>query len=452
MGRRFAASGWQINCWRIAITLAILFGLTLLVHSDSRPLSALVDGTDYVTFFVTGNIVREGRFQALYVPMSASSWTDENMMSEFAKLPELHPSEHPVMYQLRYLYPPLVALLLTPLSWLTYRQSLIAWQILSLFSVLVSCYLVANATNDPGGKRLFQTLTLFAASFVLLPLDSCLTIGQTSLVFGLLPWAAAYYWWMKERPVKTGLSWACLGLKPQLLVPACLIVACNFLRPGTNKWEVTKLGDFFRLAVPMAVGAGLLVVIPGLLLQNLPAWLHTVKLWQSFFFGSMETYPHYWLLASLPVTLAVTAPSAMRESMRVPSSLIALAGIVCCFVVLSKIWRAPAHEVDKKDVMVVTALSYLPLMSSYMGTHDLTLYLLAGWIIFRMPPCDLSAKFRQAAVFTICAINVYWLSLSFLGPQGPLAIAAAMWFLQICLLISCIIISRAALRPGLQKG
>jgi hypothetical protein len=182
----------------------------LLATPGARDAEGLVKGHDFVQFYATGSLAREGRFDVLYdsAAVNRRMWT---------LVPESAGDVFPPLYG------PQVALAFAPLSALPYVPAVHAWLCISAIVYIAACgFVVSLAGALPVSRTTTWVLLLLSPS-----LNVLLVAGQTTAV---ALFAVCCAWWLlaRGRPVAAGVAFGMLVYKPQLLVgPVLLLTACR---------------------------------------------------------------------------------------------------------------------------------------------------------------------------------------------------------------------------------
>jgi hypothetical protein len=191
----------------------VLWGIAIIdaTSGTSRGrLSGLPIGTDFIQFYTLAHIGHDSRYPAL---ADIDSFHAEQMRV----VPGFDATVYPPVY------PPQLALLLSPLARLTYWQAYYAWVVLSLSLYGVIVWRLVRAT--PALARWPRQVTAVAAAspalwFVALH-------GQVS-VLALAALAMSWAGLQHRRPWLAGFALGALAFKPSLYVPGlALLVAAR---------------------------------------------------------------------------------------------------------------------------------------------------------------------------------------------------------------------------------
>ena len=208
----------------IASMMAVaLWGIALVdatSSSDRGRISGLPIGTDFVNFYTLAHIGSHSRYQVL-----------ATLDTFHAEQVRILPGSNPILYPP--VYPPQVALLLSPLAYLTYWQAYFVWVVVSLALYGVVVWRFARGTPLLAAWP-WQVAAVAAASpalwFVALH-------GQLS-VLALAALATAWAALRHDRPSREWLAGSALALmafKPSLYVPAlALLLAAREWRAASG--------------------------------------------------------------------------------------------------------------------------------------------------------------------------------------------------------------------------
>ncbi len=171
-----------------------------------RDRSGLLKGSDFLQFYVSGSLVRDGRTHALY-DYSA------HVAEAVRRVPESRGTSFlPV-------YGPQVALLFAPLSALPYGPALAAWLLAS--GLLYALCTAAVFRTCPRLAAHGRTTALLAVAYP--PFFSLIGHGQSSAL-ALACFSAAWLGLHAGRPFAAGLALGGLAYKPQLALGAVLVL------------------------------------------------------------------------------------------------------------------------------------------------------------------------------------------------------------------------------------
>lgn len=428
-----------------AVAVALCLSCLLLLLADCRDRAALILGTDYLEFYVAGHMARTGNFDQVYLPASATEMGNAGQITYAARLNELDAAaclKTPIVFS----YPPFVALAFAPLSMLPFKTSLIVWQLISLGALMCCCILFSKIKPSPETVDVVRErpLVLFVISFTLLNVVQTLILGQTTFVFGLLPFAAALYLFSVQRPAAAGLALSWLSLKPQIFICAGTIMSvmllAGFRQPKLPDGAFSLRSGILTAASAVA-GTAVLHLTPLLVQGDLVwRWLHQVYLLNHHLYGPHEYLYTSFDLASLWSTLAMVTPIAWRSDWRLPAQIGAATLLITQLAVMWKTANnAKLNQGEKLDFLTLTALSYLPLTALYLCSYDYSILLLSGFIVMtrRRQPDSRSLFLIMLVVLT--TLDGFFLSMPFTITHG--LVKPAMILLQIVLGAACFFVS-----------
>jgi hypothetical protein len=211
-----AADGPRIDAWIQPARLrahAVLLALCLwgvfaagITTPGLRDRSGLLKGSDFLQFYVSGSLARDGRADALYDYRT-------HVAEALRRVPESRGTSFlPV-------YGPQVALLFAPFAALPYGPALAAWLLAS--ALLYALCLVAVFRTCPQLVAHGRMVALLALAYP--PFFSLIGHGQSS-VLALACFTGAWLGLRAGRPFAAGLALGCLAYKPQLALGAGLVL------------------------------------------------------------------------------------------------------------------------------------------------------------------------------------------------------------------------------------
>lgn len=395
------------------------------------------------SFYVAGLIVRSGVLAHLYPSVLDPSF-HETAFNQFAHTIASHV---PANLDCNFMYPPLVALIFAPLSLFSLRDSLLVWQIVSICALAISALLAARL---PQVNK--QAANLFFVSFLSLPLIDVLVFGQVTIIIGLLPLVAGYLLWQRGHNFLAGLVWAFLSMKVQLFVPAALIVLASLISTYCRRdaqFDLRISTPARQLTLGILVGLFLYHGLPALLLgpSVFFGWLRIMAL--AFKTIQVPSVPwSYHLTISLSNAILFLTPNNWQEAARLVSKLVSLIGLTLAVIALVKISSnktLPAAR--QKEIMLIVACLFPPLIAPYLRIYDCTLFLLPTWIIFFRH--SLINQFEQTAFKALLciwvALDIYIVLILGLGRDN---VAIPQVMLLIVLIATCWQVTRAAINAG----
>src|SRR5262249_8194349 len=262
-------------------------------------------------------------------------------------------------------------------------------------------------------------------SFLALTVVHILLWGQIGITFGVLPLAAGYHLWQRERYFLCGIIWSLLSIKLQTFLPVVLIagaqlVAASFFRGSLN--SAPRLKAAIRLVPGLVAGVVLFQVVPLLYfgLSALAGWLRAVNLVTKTLADPHQVWASH-LIASLPGVITCLSPADGRAMAISLGWLVSLSFLLLVFILLVGI--AAGRTVDgriRKELLIVLAYLSLPLIPHYLRIYDYSICLVPAWIgIFRADRTEpIGRTLFKAPVMLFLALDVYLIALFLLGKSA----------------------------------
>jgi len=353
----------RIDTHRIPVFLGTVWGLafTLLMVDTNLSDPKNFAESDYITtFYVAGHLMASGQAESLYPWPNDSSFTHSRFDEAAHRLiPALSEQSTAI-----FAYTPLVAWIFAPLSKVSPNLSILFWQIISMLGLLLSAALLARTSNARASDILFLSSLFF-------PVITSLWSGQVSLVFGLLPLSAGYFSFKKNRPFLAGLVWSFLSLKPQLAFVPALVIFVLIL--------AGRFGCFLGFFVGVIALIGSTVMFVPMTVTV--SWLYSLQLRETLSYAGVFKIREY-LVTSLPADILLLLPielgTSLKWSIYIAAATLWLAGAWRC----SKLIRSCVlDEFAKISLILVVALTLLPITSPYLLYYDLCLFVPAGAIL-----------------------------------------------------------------------
>ncbi len=398
--------------------LCLVFLSAITIAGDLRDEKTLTD-TDFIScLYAGGHMVAHGRGHNLYPKLGAQDFYDE----EFAAYTRALLNKPDKTWLFHFSYPAVVGVLCAPFALLPFRAALIAWQLFSVFALVIATILFSKTQSK------FSALTIFLSSCMFLPVLQTIVVGQNSLVLGLFPLVLGYYLWQKKHPLACGLSWSLVGLKPQLALPVAAIAGTLLLSAlfkRIPKKEVTPLW------LGLIAGTFALHLIPCLFFgfDIFPLWLNSVKLGGAAFGAEKSGYWQYHLFCSVPCVSIISAPKSMWLSVRPIAFGIGLL-LLAIFSALNSTILKEEEEEEKvveevpsdRQKALLTFLS-VPLVfvaAPHLLLYDSCLLLLPAWIVFtQFDSSEKQARWLQISTFLLMGSFSAYLMAILLLPALP---------------------------------
>lgn len=306
-----------------------------------------VKGTDFIQFYVAGQLIAAGHGAELYRFVPPFQFPVQFAAEARVLAPQMaHPN-------FAYVVPPFFALLFVPLARLPYLWAYLTWCLFNVGLLLAALRLLRPHVGVLRGKDRWLVY-LVAASFF--PFLECLFDGQNGVVsFFLL--TLVYIALRRQREVLAGVALAAVLYKPQL------VITLAFALLIARRWRV--LAGLVGGGVALVGISWLIVGTDGMrdylaLSTTMPGWIYlpgwrvwNMHSWQSFF---VLLFPDP--LASHALTVLFSA---------------ATLGVVAV------IWR-PGSTVPL-DLRFALALIGTVLVSPHVFAYDLTLLILPGLLL-----------------------------------------------------------------------
>ncbi len=363
--------------------------------------------TDYLScFYAAGRLVWEGRASDIYPNVSETSFATAPL-NRFAHelLPHLRPNDISA-----YMYAPLVAWLMAPLSLLDPRLSMASWQLISMAALILSALLLARANGRPFRDTLWSSL-------LYLPIYHTLLIGHIGITFGLVPLCVGYVYLLKRRPFLAGFAWSFLLLKPQFLPVALLVAGALAL---TRRFGCA-FGFITGLALIIGVSAACLS--PAIVFR----WIASHRFSDAFFTDPRYGYPVH-LVSSLPAAGLHVVPIHSRDVAKLIGYGLAV------LIGMHALWQSwKLLKAQKSDwsaslpLVFLLGIATLPLVVPHFLSYDLSAFAVAGILMNGGGwSSEEAANLKRINCFYLLAIDAYMALFILTGPrfaQPPLLIA-----------------------------
>jgi len=326
----------------LVITAALLLGKVLLqvVTQEARR-------SDFTALYTGGTIVRQGNGSKLY-DLEEQTRVKETLFEQKGMIVNTHP--------------PFEALILAPLTRLSYLRAYVVWGIINILFWMAFVYLVRP--HAPVPKQTFQ---YFILCFGFFPLWVALLAGQTTLPL-LVLYCLTFVSLKHQKDFRAGVFLG-LGLfKFQLVLPFALI--CLF----RQKWRL--MAGFVSAALLLGVLSTLAVGPAGM--------ASYIKL--LFYIVKHPTDPAY--IDVLPVDMpTVRGFLSVLLTGRLPLERInAVVAIISVFLVLFTAWRWRQEDRRKgggsQNLMFAAALAITLMTSFHLYVYDLSLLVLVVLLVF----------------------------------------------------------------------
>jgi len=382
---------------KAAFALFGLFTCLIVILIDfSMPKAVAI--SDYIsTFYVSAHLVATGRADLLYPPANASSFDNTAYNDAAHQLIKDLPNSKTAAYQ----YPPLLALVLAPLSLLPPNLSLFAFQVISLACLALTTENILFAVlrkEMTRGDIMRWTLT----SLCFLPVLITLWIGQIGILVGMLPLSIGFRYLLTKSPIKAGLVLALCMFKPQFSILAMFLAAS----PVVDRKSKCLIAMGFGVVI--FLGLNLLFFGP----HVLGAWFDCLKVSDRAFAAAQAV--NVPMAASLPQAIVLMLPPdfvpACRPYIYLLGAFIGLLG----FVTALRLWQAKIKDENKYAGALILGAFATPLTIPHFFLYDYScLYPAALAVIYTHWHHERRWYFRSLLRLAWLAINVYILIVAF---------------------------------------
>lgn len=319
---------------------------------------------DFLQEWIGGYVVRTGQRARLYDPAYMNAVQHDAELLGFRLQ---HDRYVPMVY------PPVYYLLVSPLSLLPYREAAWVWIVLSLGCFAATSILLTRALH-PGGTlarivplggardaRVQRVAALVAlpAATAFMPFAENLLSGQKGAII-LLVFTSTFLALQRRRPVRAGLVFGVLAIKPQL----ALVVPLGLLAKG--EWRFALAAAVTAVALTcasVAMGCDLAVAYLRFAARAAdfirlgPAYLHRVH----------SGYGFFTLLAGEPTTTVRLATLATN---------------LLVVWLLIRLFRGPLDLQAPRFLVQFSGLVLATvLLSPHVLTYDLTVLLLPMFLV-----------------------------------------------------------------------
>lgn len=394
-----------VKIGKIALNLSAGLILAICLSCD---FSKLFQNSDFISsLYVGAKLFAQGRVNEIYAPVGATTFLQAPFdIAAHQFLPYLA-ADHISSFN----YCPLVAVFLAPLSFLSPGWALLVWQI---FSVLALAVAIKTLVRGKYADVAFSTSLLF------FPTAVSLWLGQTDLIFAVLPFAIGYRLLVKHKPVLAGLVFAIASLKPQMAVLPLFIGLVLSLK---KEWRFLA-----GLAVGIAIMICLNLAIGGFDLFG--QWLNNMRLCESVFTNPADAKTDFmrYFIIGLPGVLLLSL--FKNSALLLKPYIYAFDALIVFFTA----WTCLRFSKNKPDeyccisYMMIIGLIMMPLILPNYLYYDATTLLIAGCIGCSRP-FQHKTHFFSYIVFDALAwilLNVYGLlflvSRNLAGPIFPLLV------------------------------
>lgn len=213
--------------------------------------SAKLWAKDFFVYYLAAQVERDDRHADLYQGATAGNAQGrfpppDSELSKHARAAGFESTE-------LYIYPPLLADMMTPLARFSPRIASDIWCILNLALVFASTYLIARLLRIPVVHSQFALLTM--AAFCFFPIQEAISVGQVTIVM-LALWTIGIVAYFENLTLISAAAFALATLFK--LTPVCVLPL--FIIWKDRRWIASYLSILTGLALSMIALNGLSVV------------------------------------------------------------------------------------------------------------------------------------------------------------------------------------------------
>lgn len=362
----------------------------------------------------------DGKFESIYPALACNSFKECQLNTAAHRIfPSL--SQEAIA---AFMYVPLAALIFAPIAKLPPLFALWLWQVLSVVALVVACKCIVGSKRGDVSRCVWL-------SFLFLPVQHVLAIGQTDLLIGLLPLALGYALLHRGKDIQGGLCWSLLILKPQSFLPALICAGMLALRK--------RLGPLIGTVIGSGVILALTLVVCGW--STTQMWLHTMQVCQQTFALNTACSPATAAYCSLPLAALLLLPAQFRQYWQPMAAvwMALIASVASAGFVWSERHRSAAPGAASEaqataggitstalDKALCLSLLITPLSVIYFQFYSLVLLLPVMWLcLFPSLGKNLQASpTGKTLLGVVLLVDVYFVALLFL-PQIPVPATVA---------------------------
>jgi hypothetical protein len=218
-------------CWAAACVFCLFFfsyaqNESRIAGALNSPESVSKDFSlyDFAAYYVAGKITRDEKFPLLYYPVDGSRYTNPTgrhvdpatHWASVGRTQGFDVTQH-------YIYPPLFALLISPLTRLAPPAAYILWRQINLGFLLLAVFFALKCAEEEFSWPIFLIAAI--ATFSFFPYHETAYMGQVGGLI-LLLWTLGVYFLSKSNPVWSAGCFALgtiIKLTPVLVVPLLLL-------------------------------------------------------------------------------------------------------------------------------------------------------------------------------------------------------------------------------------
>jgi len=374
--------------------LIILLLLTPVYCALSNP--AFVQVSDFgTTFYIAARLVKEGKVSDLY-PVLDSYMLHHSAFTTYSHqlLSSLPASQIPLFQ-----YPPLLAYLIEPISYLSLQDAFFVWQFFSVLALCLSIFLLASLGS-------LNWIVCLGMSLLYLPILHTLLTGQIGLILILLPLSLGYFLLMRGHSLAAGLVWSFLILKIQFLPLALLFVITSLF---AKNW---------RCAAGFVFGVIVLIMCNIFCLgrETTHQWLQLLD--TSDALGIDPSYScNTYLQTSLPRALLQLVPLLLRAKWRIALYFMATSIMLHAFYTCAQLVKRTKDYLSVMPYCFVLGIFLMPMISPHLFFYDLGILALAGIVIYGEPRFRADHDLIRDLLIGWFFIDIYLVLFVFINPQ-----------------------------------
>ena len=353
-------------------------------------------------FYANVEFLRQNNFNFVIYPK-----LDEDDISKLASVKYIDKHMPDCTFISVFPYQPISTLVFLPFTYLNINLATQIWLILNL-STLIICYkLLAKAfdQNDSKiGKHIafnFGFLIMVGSIFI------SLYLGQTAIIFGLLPITlGVYFSLVKNRYFLSGMIWSLTLFKPQFVYLAIILSVSMVLSRNSRHSGLKNLAGFL---------AGLILqVIFNIVLfgwETFLRWIHFNQIYATH----TAQWVKYLYLNVMTLSLSTIELLNAHHStyLKLGLFIISFIGLIFTILVNLKILNSDKLSEKIKFILIfLVSASSLPIIEFYYCYYDLVFYPFIYLVLINCFNLDKSKRLLNLSkilLFTITIINLYGL-------------------------------------------
>jgi len=371
-----------------------------------------VQVSDFGTsFYVAACLVKLGRVYELYPDIANNTLYQSSFTNYSHQLLNSLPASQIPMFQ----YPPLLAFLLQPMAYLSLQTAYLLWQLISISALGLSVFLVASLCS-------LNWIICFSLSILYLPVLHTLLTGQIGLILIFLPLASGFFLLKRGHSLAAGIVWSFLILKLQFL-PIVLLMITTLL--FAKQW---------RCATGFASGLAILSLCNIFCLgtQTSYQWLRLINISDALA-SNVNYSASIYLQISLPRAVMLILPTLWRIKFRMIIYLLSLLIGVHALVNCVRLVRKAKDYISVMPYVFVLGIFLMPLISPHLFYYDLSIFVLAGIVIYAEPRLRGNSKLMRDLLIGWVLIDLYLVTALFVNRllAQPIFLAVALvWLYQ----------------------